>query len=113
MSAATRINTHSVFAGARARTQTKPWSLHSVAITCLLVLVFISAFSVVYVRDHQRQLVTHLQGLQIERDNMIVERSQLLLEQAAWSTQTRVQRIAQADLGMAFPQQQSMIMVEE
>jgi cell division protein FtsL len=113
MNAATRVGTHSVFTGVRTGKQTQSWSLHSTMILSLLILVFISAFSVVYVRGHQRQLVTHLQNLQIEHDNMLVERSQLLLEQAAWSTQTRVQRIAQADLGMVFPQQQSMIMVEE
>ncbi len=111
MNAATRVNGQSVYLGRRAAA--KRWSLHSTVIVSLFILLFVSAFSVVYVRDHQRQRVTHLQGLQMEHDRMLSERSQLLLEQAAWSTQTRVQHMAQADLGMVFPKQQSMIMVEE
>lgn len=110
MNAATRVSSsQSVFVARKSGVQT--WTLQSVAIISLLVLVFVSAFAVVYVRDYQRQLITDLQGLQMEHDNMLTQRSQLLLEQAAWSTQTRVQQVAGQQLGMVFPGQQTMITV--
>jgi cell division protein FtsL len=109
MNAATRVSSQSIYIARKSSAQT--WSLQSVAIISLLILVFVSAFAVVYVRDYQRQLITDLQGLQMEHDTMLTQRSQLLLEQAAWSTQTRVQQVAEQKLGMVFPGQQTMITV--
>ena len=86
-------------------------SRQGLLILVLLLMLLISAFSVVYVRDSQRELISDIQGLEIVHDNMLSQRSQLLLEQAAWRTQLRVQQVAEHQLGMVFPQKQTMIMV--
>lgn len=109
MNAATRVNSQSVYVAHKTGMQTV--SMQSFGIATLLVLVFLSAFAVVYVRDYQRQLITDLQGLQMEHDNMLTQRSQLLLEQTAWSTQTRVQQVAEKKLSMVFPNKQELITV--
>lgn len=109
MNAATRVHSSSIYIGRRAAARRFSWV--SWVTPLLLISVFLSAFAVVYARDYQRQLVTDIQGLQMDYDNMVTQRSQLLLEQAAFSTQTRVQQIATQKLGMVYPQQQAIITV--
>jgi cell division protein FtsL len=111
MNAATRISSQAAYAGHRITAAV--WNWQTVLISSLLLMVFVSAFAVIYVRDYQRQLITHLQGIQMQHDSMLTQRSQLLLERAAWSTQARVQQVAEQKLGMDFPEQQSIATVAE
>lgn len=110
MNAATRVSASSTLYH---RSREQAWTWEYSLLLGLIILVFISAFAVVYVRDYQRQLITDVQTLQIEHDNMLTQRGQLLLEQAAWSTQTHVQQVAQTQLGMVYPQQAEMVILEE
>ncbi|NNM60374.1 MAG: cell division protein FtsL [Legionellales bacterium] len=107
MNATTRAYSQSTYALQQTRQQF--WTLSSFVSVLLAVLVFLSAFSIVYVRDYERQMITELQGMQITYDAMLTQRSQLLLEQAAFSTQTRIQDVAVQKLGMAFPEQEAVI----
>ncbi len=107
MNASTRLYTSSTYVAQTSRKQF--WTFSSFISLILLMLVFLSAFSIVYVRDYQRQLVTDLQGMEMAYDAMLTQRSQLLLEQAAFSTQTRIQDVAVQKLGMVFPQQEAII----
>ncbi len=89
------------------------WSLTKVHawLFLLILLVISSAFAVVYSRDLDRRLTSELQQIQSTRADLQEEWSQLLLEQSTWSTQARIQRIAQTQLQMREPEQSSIIMV--
>lgn len=69
----------------------------------LALLVFVSAFAVVYTKAQERAYFSELQMMQRTYDKKQVEYGQLLLEQSSWSTPGRVQRIAQKKLGMQVP----------
>ena len=77
----------------------------------LILAVFISALSVVYVQDQNRMLFSELSSLQQKRDAMHVEWGQLLLEESTWSTQARIQRLASSDLQMHLPKQKNIIII--
>jgi len=51
------------------------------------------------------------QDLQTSQGTLHVEWSKLLLEQSTWSTQTRIQHIAQQKLGMEVPVPEKINMV--
>lgn len=70
------------------------------------VLVFgvgASAMGVVNSKHQSRKAFVQLQSLQSVRDEMQVNWGRLQLEQAAWSTHGRVERIATSELGMKLP----------
>lgn len=75
--------------------------------------LLLSAFSVVYFKDLNRRLFIQYQDLQQTRQQYEVEWGKLLLEQSTWSTQARIQQIAQQQFGMIIPRQQDVVMVEE
>ncbi len=79
-------------------------SLRELAITAaLLVGVLISAIGVVYSSHLSRDLIAQQAVLQEKSDAMQSEWVQLLLEQSAWSTPTRVERIANDKLQLVMP----------
>ena len=75
-------------------------SLKNMLILSLVFTVLISALSVVYTKDLNRRLFNDLQTTQKIRDDLYIEWGQLLLEQSAWSTQSRVQQLANEQLQM-------------
>lgn len=83
------------------------WSQQTIVLALLLVLVFSSAFAVVYTRDLDRQLVSDWQGLQIERTQIVQQYNQLWLEDSAWSTEGRIVDKASNRLAMVLPNSQS------
>ena len=79
---------------------TKLFSSSGICFLTLIMAVFISAFAIIYVKDLNRHLFSELQAMQMVSQQIDVEWGQLRLEQSAWSTQARVQQIAQDHLGM-------------
>ncbi len=79
----------------------------------LTVAIMISSLSIVYVQAQNRLLFSQLSHLQKVRDNLHVEWWQLLLEQSTWSTQARVQQIAEQALNMTLPEQKNIIIVQQ
>jgi cell division protein FtsL len=76
----------------------------------LILLVMITALSVVYVKHENRKYFVELQDLQKKRDEMNIEWGQLQLEQSTWATQSRIERLARKRLGMVnVPQDKVMI----
>lgn len=75
------------------------------------VAVFASAMAVVYYKHHSRQLFAQLQGLQHQIDELHVEWTQLLLEQGAWATNARVEKIARERLHMRMPAPEDVIVI--
>jgi len=78
----------------------------------LCVAVFVSAFSVVYVRDMNRRLFAGLQEMRTVQNQLHLQWGQLLLEQSTWSTQARIQYIAQHHLDMELPTSKNSVMVQ-
>lgn len=69
----------------------------------LLALVMLSALAVVYSTHETRRLFVELERLNAQRDAMNVEWGRLELEQSAWATHARVERLARGKLRMVMP----------
>jgi len=78
----------------------------------LVLLVLVSAVSVVYARHQGRKLFIDLQALGKERDNMDIEWGQLQLEQGTLTTQGQVERAARDRLGMVNLSADNMVIVK-
>ena len=70
----------------------------------LVILILVSALSVITLRQQNRMTFAQLQTLERQRDNLDIEWGRLLLEQGAWSQHQRVEKIARTRLGMQIPE---------
>ena len=77
----------------------------------LIVLVLLSAVSVVFTKHQARKLFVELQQLEAERDNMDIEWGQLQLEQGMLTTQGQVEKAARDRLGMVNLSADNMVIV--
>lgn len=74
------------------------------AITLLLLLcVVTSALGVVFTQHTSRGLFVEIQQLKAAQDNLITHFGQLQLEQSAWSTHGRIEKIARDQRQMHTP----------
>jgi cell division protein FtsL len=73
-------------------------------LTLLVIAVLASAVSVVHARHLHRQAYVELTRLERARDELNIEFGRLQLEQATWSETNRIEQIATERLGMRFPQ---------
>lgn len=80
-------------------------------IMILLIITFVSAISVVYVKHYNRKLFVELQQLEKQRDDMEVEWGKLQLEQNTWATHARIERIAREKLQMTVPKSEDIIYI--
>lgn len=94
----------------RAASETIPLK-HQLAMGVLLVLLLCSAFSVIYLKDLSRRLFIQYQQLQKIQQKNEIETSKLLLEKGAWSTQSRIQEMANVRLNMETPK--NIVMIEQ
>lgn len=69
----------------------------------LVLAIAGSAFGLVAVKHRSRLLFSQTQELVRERDRLNVEWSMLQLEEAAWATHGRVERLAREKLDMRMP----------
>lgn len=88
-------------------------SRQGIAMAVLFLMLVITAFGVIYLKDLNRRLFIQYQNLQQVQQQYQVQYGRLLLEQSAWSTQSRIQRIAQNKLNMTMPVAKKIVMVEE
>src|SRR5690606_31538785 len=79
----------------------RPGQLLMVAV--LLLLVVISALSVIYSTHRSRTLFNELQQLQRQEWALDEEWERLLLEQSTWGAHERVNQIAETKLDMVLP----------
>lgn len=77
------------------------WSL--LVVLVLLVADVASALLVVVARHENRTAFVELQDLQAERDELGIEWGRLQLEQSAWATHGRIERLASEKLDMVIP----------
>jgi cell division protein FtsL len=78
----------------------------------LALIVLLSGLSVIYVADLNRRLFMELQATEGTQTQLRIEWGKLLLEQSTWSTQARVQNIAQQRLGMQTPGANQIVMLK-
>ena len=67
------------------------------------LLTFASAVELVLYRHQSRHLFVELQDLREAKQSLDQEWGQLLLEQATWGAELRVEQLASAKLGMVVP----------
>jgi cell division protein FtsL len=79
----------------------------------LLVLLVMSAQSVVFSSFKARGHINYLHQLEKERNAMQVEWGQLLLEQSAWASHSRVETMVTEQLSMSIPLAQQVIVVRQ
>jgi len=83
-------------------------------ITALLVaLVLISAIAVIYSKHESRKLFVELQALHKQIDEINVEWGRLQLEQSAWSSHGRIEKIARNKLNMKLPKADEIIYIKQ
>jgi cell division protein FtsL len=87
-------------------------SLRPSALALLLLVVVVSAVSVVFSKHQARKLFIELQSLENERDAMDVEWGQLQLEQSTLTTQGQVEVAARDRLGMVVLSADNMVIVK-
>ena len=87
------------------------FSMKSIFIGVLLCVILMTSFSVIYLKDLTRQAVTELHHLHYQHNQMIIEQSQLLLEQNTWSSPLRIENIAQSQLNMTTPAKNTIVFV--
>ena len=88
------------------------WNWRQFLIAGLMVSVVMSAFAIVYMKDLNRRLFITYQAQQQQQQQYQVARGKLLLEKSTWARQSRVQRIAENDLGMVMPTSNNVVLVD-
>ena len=81
-------------------------------IMIFIIITFVSAISVVYVKHYNRKLFVEIQKLEKQRDDMNVEWGKLQIEQNTWGTHSRIERIAQEKLQMMTPGSDEVIYIK-
>jgi len=87
-------------------------SLPDLKICLLVVAIFASLLSIVYIKDYNRRLFINFQEAQQITSQLHTNYEKLLLEKSAWSRQARVQMIAEQNLAMEVPSQSQVVMVK-
>ncbi|KAA2285119.1 cell division protein FtsL [Arenimonas fontis] len=78
----------------------------------LVTAVLGSALGVVWARHQHRQAYIALSSLERERDELNIEFGRLQLEQATWSEANRVEQVAGTRLGMRFPGDDDIVVLQ-
>ena len=101
------------YATARANREPFPLSGLHILLFAFIIMILISAFAVVYVKDLNRRLFIEYQELQQTHQQIEIDWGKLLLERSTWSTQSRIQRIASEQLQMIAPKPREIVMIEQ
>lgn len=88
------------------------WVKKHFAVCLLWAMILLSALSVIYITNKTRGVYATLQAQQSERGVLHVEWGKLLLEQGAWTSQARVEDVAERYLAMQMPRIKHMIIVD-
>lgn len=72
-----------------------------------------SAVAVIYSKHQTRKLFVDLQKLHKQVDELDVEWGQLQLEQSAWSSHGRIEKIARKKLQMTLPKANEILYIKQ
>ena len=73
-------------------------------VAALLLALMLSGVQVAFNSQRVRQLHADLEAAQRLQDEELAEHSRLLLERSAQTSYVNVERVAEAQLGMVFPE---------
>ena len=79
------------------------YRLRSWILWVLMLLVFVSGLAVVCVKNAYRQNFIRYQAQKVRARQLHQQWNQLLLEDTAWGSYSRIERMAQEDMGMLTP----------
>jgi cell division protein FtsL len=101
------------------KTLSRHWVLASfftrshILLSVILFMIFMSAFSIIYITNATRDLHASLYTGSSEHNSLYAQEGQLILEKSTLGMQARVQRVAEQTLSMIIPGHQSVVMVHE
>ena len=87
-------------------------SFRDFVLALLVSAVLGSGIAVVYARQEHRQAYVQLTRLLRERDEINIEFSRLQLEQATWAETNRIEQVAAERIGMVFPQDGEVVVIQ-
>ena len=87
-------------------------SLRHFLVLALALAVIASGLGVVWARHEHRQAYIALSTLETQRDELNIEFGRLQLEQATWSEANRIEQVAGTRLGMTFPSDDDLVVLE-
>ena len=87
-------------------------SLRHFLLLALALAVIASGLGVVWARHEHRQAYIALSTLETQRDELNIEFGRLQLEQATWSEANRIEQVAGTRLGMTFPSDDDLVVLE-
>ncbi|MFN7137165.1 MAG: cell division protein FtsL [Thermomonas sp.] len=85
--------------------------MRGLLVAALVLANVASALLIVRDRHEHRQAFIALTRLERARDDLNIEFGRLQLEQATWAESNRVDQVARAQLGMAFPRTEDVVVV--
>lgn len=84
-----------------------------VVIGALILATMASAIAVIYSKHESRKLFVELEKLHKQIDEINIEWGRLQLEQSAWSSHGRIEKIAQKKLNMKLPKADEIIYIRQ
>lgn len=108
MNAITRVYHTGAVRAPLARAQRTSWSWGT---KCLMIVLVLSAFTVVYLKDLNRRTYIQYQNMAHANQQAQVDWGKLLLEQSTWAAQAHVQQVAGDRLHMFTPNAKDIVLV--
>ena len=87
-------------------------SLRSLILLVLVLGTIGSAIGVTWARHLHRQAYIELSTLERGRDELNIEFGRLQLEQATWSEANRIEQVAGTRIGMKFPEDADIVVLQ-
>ena len=84
-----------------------------ILIVFLIVAVMSSAIGVIYSKHQTRKIFVNLQKIHKQIDELNIEWGQLQLEQSAWSSDGRIEKIARKKLQMTLPKANEILYIKQ
>ena len=83
-----------------------------VVLAVLVAANVVSALAIVETRQRHRQLFVQFTRLERARDELNIEFGRLQLEQATWSEANRIEQVAGTRIGMKFPEDADIVVLQ-
>lgn len=77
----------------------------------LLICLLLNSVAIIYITSSARFSMSELEHLSHEAHELNIEKGQLLLEQAALSTPSRIEKFATKELNMHLPSEQATVLL--
>ena len=84
-----------------------------IMVVILVIATMGSAIGVIYSKHQTRKMFVSLQKLHKQIDELNIEWGQLQLEQSAWSSHGRIEKIARNKLQMTLPKANEILYIKQ